>query len=355
MSNGTLTGTGLVLADGSGKTRVRVVLPPAGQILGPPPPDETILLNGASGSITIKFAGQTMIKLTAEAGGGIGFSNPALTLRSVHGKEAIEFEGNRASLTLRNPATGKNTVFLDGNKADLFLGGGGQNGAVTVRNTVEHDAILLDGQTGSVALTVSPDGAGAVVLKNGSLNEIIRLDSILTPSTDPQLLLGGQSGRVVLKDFQGHDSIILNGGQGDIFLQNADCAEEFDISQSAAIEPGTVVVIDEEGQMRPSQQPYDKKVAGVISGAENCRPGLVLDKKDSHTNRLPVALLGKVYCKVDAQYWAVEVGDLLTTSSIPGHAMKAADPLRAFGAVIGKALRPLREGRGVIPILIALQ
>jgi hypothetical protein len=45
----------------------------------------------------------------------------------------------------------------------------------------------------------------------------------------------------------------------------------------------------------------------------------------------------------------------LTTSDTPGHAMKATDPNRAFGAVVGKALRPLDKGSGLIPILIALQ
>ena len=65
--------------------------------------------------------------------------------------------------------------------------------------------------------------------------------------------------------------------------------------------------------------------------------------------------MGKVYCKVDAQYAPIEVGDLLTTSPTPGHAMKAADPLKGFGSVIGKALRPLNGGQGMIPILIALQ
>ena len=70
---------------------------------------------------------------------------------------------------------------------------------------------------------------------------------------------------------------------------------------------------------------------------------------------MPIALMGKVYCKVDASYGAIEVGDLLTTSPTPGHAMKADDPLKAFGAVIGKALQPLELGQGLIPILIALQ
>ena len=69
----------------------------------------------------------------------------------------------------------------------------------------------------------------------------------------------------------------------------------------------------------------------------------------------PIALLGKVFCKVDAQFGPIEVGDLLTTSPTQGHAMRVADPLRAFGAVIGKALRPLAGGQGLIPILIALQ
>jgi hypothetical protein len=46
---------------------------------------------------------------------------------------------------------------------------------------------------------------------------------------------------------------------------------------------------------------------------------------------------------------------VLTTSSTPGHAMRVHNQLKAFGTVIGKALRPLKEGQGLIPILIALQ
>ncbi len=142
---------------------------------------------------------------------------------------------------------------------------------------------------------------------------------------------------------------------GDITLTGADCAEEFDVSGATDIEPGTVMVLDQEGALQPSQQAYDKRVAGVISGAGNYKPGIVLDKQQSSKNRLPVALVGKVYCKVDAHYASIEVGDLLTTSDTPGHAMKADDPSKAFGSVIGKALRPLEAGQEMIPILIALQ
>jgi len=142
---------------------------------------------------------------------------------------------------------------------------------------------------------------------------------------------------------------------GDIRLTNADCAEDFNIGSDLKVEPGTVMVLGEEGALFPSQRDYDKRVAGVVSGAGNYKPGIVLDKQESKNNRQPIALLGKVYCKVDAQFGAIEVGDLLTTSPTPGHAMKTSDPFKAFGAVIGKALRPLTEGQGLIPILISLQ
>jgi hypothetical protein len=142
---------------------------------------------------------------------------------------------------------------------------------------------------------------------------------------------------------------------GDVRLSNADCAEDFDISAGEEIEPGTVMVLDQDGELEQSHRPYDKKVAGVISGAGDYKPGITLDKRESINKRLPVALLGKVFCKVDAQFGTIEVGDLLTTSPTPGHAMKTSDPFKAFGAVIGKALRPLPSGQGLIPILIALQ
>jgi hypothetical protein len=140
---------------------------------------------------------------------------------------------------------------------------------------------------------------------------------------------------------------------GDVQLANADCAEDFDIAN--ALEPGTVMILSGGGALRESDQPYDKRVAGVISGASDFGPGIVLDRHESQTKRLPIGLLGKVYCKVEAESSPIEVGDLLTTSYIAGHAMKASDPLKAFGAVIGKALRPLAGGQGLIPILVALQ
>jgi hypothetical protein len=142
---------------------------------------------------------------------------------------------------------------------------------------------------------------------------------------------------------------------GDILLTNGDCAEEFDISGDDCAEPGTVMVIGDDGSLRTSRLAYDRSVVGVIAGAGGCQPAIVLGRRESPGPRKPVALVGKVYCKVDASHASIRFGDLLTTSSTPGHAMKADDSNRAFGALIGKALGALPEGRGLIPILIALQ
>ena len=89
------------------------------------------------------------------------------------------------------------------------------------------------------------------------------------------------------------------------------------------------MVLNEAGALRQCDCAYDTKVAGVISGAGSYKPAIVLDRRRSSENRMPMALVGKVYCKVDAGYGAVRVGDMLTTSRTPGHAMKVQDPAKA--------------------------
>jgi hypothetical protein len=142
---------------------------------------------------------------------------------------------------------------------------------------------------------------------------------------------------------------------GDILLTGADCAEQFDSVGITPIEPGTLVVMNDSGALQESELAYDRKIAGVVAGAGEFRPAIILDKIPSDRNRTSISLIGKAYCKVDAGHGPVEVGDLLTSSPTPGHAMKAADQSRAFGAVVGKALRPLKHGQAMIPILVTLQ
>ena len=141
---------------------------------------------------------------------------------------------------------------------------------------------------------------------------------------------------------------------GDLLLQGADCAERFDILGTAG--PGSVLVIGPAGALEPCREAYDRRVAGVVSGAGSYRPGILLDAGETgRADRLPVALIGKVFCLVDADVAPIAVGDLLTTAARPGHAMKAVNERRAFGALLGKALQALPEGQGLVPILVALQ
>jgi hypothetical protein len=150
-------------------------------------------------------------------------------------------------------------------------------------------------------------------------------------------------------------NIDVTGLGSDIRLTNADCAEDFDVWGMNRVDPGTVMVLGAEGALFESRHAYDKRVAGVVSGAGDYRPAIVLDGRKTSGNRQPIALMGKVFCKVDAQFGTIEVGDLLTTSPTAGHAMVASEPARAFGTIIGKALRSLASGEGLIPILVALQ
>jgi hypothetical protein len=192
---------------------------------------------------------------------------------------------------------------------------------------VVGESETLDGVSG---ISHNPDTAGV----SGH-----NLDS--EGKENPNGLAGWFGGRVWAPDFH---------------CGGADCAEDFDIASTEKLQPGTVMVIDDDGALRESNQAYDRRVAGVISGAGDYRTGMLLGKlPQSNRKRLPLALIGKVFCRVDAAYGPVEVGDQLTTSSTRGHAMKVGDPLKAFGCVIGKALRPLQEGQALIPILVALQ
>jgi hypothetical protein len=143
---------------------------------------------------------------------------------------------------------------------------------------------------------------------------------------------------------------------GDLILVNegGDVAEDFDVEAAPLnAEPGTVLVIHENGNLCASDVPYDTRVAGVVAGAGTLTPAVVLQRVPSRKHRSPIALVGKVFCKVDATFGEVVAGDLLTTSSTPGHAMKASDKSRALGAIVGKALAGLGAGPGLIPILVS--
>ena len=197
-------------------------------------------------------------------------------------------------------------------------------------SSISHEGVHAETNSGNTA-------ALAVYQKNGNSN---------TPA-----LFAKHDGNRLAAIFEG--SVIIT---GEISMNHGDCAEDFQLAQGCIAQPGAVMVLDDDGNLQESEHAYDKRVAGVISGAGSYKPGIILDRQaGAQQNRSPIALLGKVYCKADAQFGPIRVGDLLTTSPTPGYAMRADDPVRSFGAVIGKALRPLATGQDLIPILIALQ
>jgi hypothetical protein len=140
-----------------------------------------------------------------------------------------------------------------------------------------------------------------------------------------------------------------------IEIAGADVAEKFPVSEE--VEPGMVVAIDPKrpGQLCLARGAYNRCVAGVVSGANNLPAGAVLGNLPGHEDAPPIALTGRVWVQSDATQHPIEPGNLLTTADTPGHAMKVIDFGKAQGAIIGKAMTSLEEGRGLVLVLVSLQ
>jgi hypothetical protein len=143
--------------------------------------------------------------------------------------------------------------------------------------------------------------------------------------------------------------------------QRFDLAEITLVNVEDMLEQGDVVVIDKEDGLRVtrSTQPYDTSVYGIVSSYDQASmiiggyggPEAVMDEAD----KLPIALIGRVKAKVSAENGAIQVGDLLTTSTTPGHLMRCNDVPRHAGGIAGKALEGLPHGKGTILVLVTLQ
>jgi len=115
---------------------------------------------------------------------------------------------------------------------------------------------------------------------------------------------------------------------------------------------GDLLVIDPSADRRLAlaQQSYSSLVAGIYS----TKPGLLGSTRPADEipakDEVPLAVVGIVLRKVSAENGSIQVGDLLVTSSTPGHAMRGTDHSRMLGAVEEKALEPLPQGSGVIQV-----
>ncbi len=136
----------------------------------------------------------------------------------------------------------------------------------------------------------------------------------------------------------------------------ADLAEPFPMSQRN-VPAGAVVSIDPQhpGKLKMSANAYDRKVAGIVSGANGIQPGISMIDEQQLEAGENVALSGRVHVKANTSAGPIEPGDLLTTSDVPGEAMRAADHHRAQGSILGKAMTSLDETTGTVLVLVTLQ
>ncbi|MDH3892375.1 MAG: hypothetical protein OEV49_14975 [candidate division Zixibacteria bacterium] len=217
------------------------------------------------------------------------------------------------------------------------------------------------GNTQIVSLQVASSSGGGML----SMYNDIGNHTVLVDADD------NNAAKIILRNASGESAIKLEtsdaGGDGRVTTEvleitgGSDLSEQFNIRKTVdgiAPLPGMVVSIDSEqiGQLKVSRRAYDPAVAGIISGANGIKPGMMMGQSGTITDGdYAVALTGRVYCLVDASFGAVQPGDMLTTSSTVGHAMLASDLRRAPGTIIGKAMSSLESGQGYVLVLVTLQ
>src|SRR5258708_2047382 len=113
----------------------------------------------------------------------------------------------------------------------------------------------------------------------------------------------------------------------------ADVAEYFPTNDDT-LEAGDLITISQDsadGLVEKTKRSYDDNLVGIITTA----PGVKLGSDDlGNVEKQPVALVGRVPVKVSLENGVIHKGDYLTSSSIPGVAMRATEP----GRVVAMAL-----------------
>jgi hypothetical protein len=290
------------------------------------------------------------------AGGGGGVSSEVIDLYDSSANHVVElWAGTNGAGTTSGPVMRmRNTA---GTRTVSLFGGNTAGGDLSMYNSDNRRTIRLlaqytTGKGGLLEIEQGDGTNGVRIQAHGHVGTAERGGEIeiFTASGTQSLTLHGDynntgESRVVASVVE------ITGG--------ADLSEHFDVSAGVkAIEPGSVVSIDpaSPGDLRMSTESYDRKVAGIISGADGVKPGLLMGQKGTAADgEYPVALTGRVYCKVDASFGAIVPGDLLTTSPTAGYAMKVTDHDQAQGAVLGKAMTSLDAGQGMVLVLVSLQ
>jgi len=297
--------------------------------------------NYGGGKLAITPRGQALpnIVFTVNNKVGIGTLNPNANAR-LH----VEANGNINGIYSHNIGEGTAGISAD-NTTGMGVIGSSQSGFGVFGSSGNSDGVH-----GSSALGVGVFGI------NDSGNAGV---AGVSTSTGPGLVARSGSGNLV----EGYGSI---GGSSRAFhidhngtyFAGSDFAEALHASgKKTAYERGDVLVLSTTalGTVEKSAEAYDGRVAGVYS----TRPGVVGADKDGATrvdaDDLPVAIVGIVPTKVSTENGTIRIGDLLTTSATPGHAMRCDDRLKCLGAVLGKAMEPLSDSTGMIKVLVNLR
>ncbi len=259
---------------------------------------------------------------------GIGTSSPSAQLD-------IEASEGEAGLIVNSYTTSSHSSW---NK--ISSSGTGVVLAVSADSSIHNDGILL--------LSEHSDSSSTYFL---------RCDSY-TGGWHPVFIVKGD-GKVGIGTSHPTEQLEVNGALK--ITGGSDLSEQFEIKKTVDIDkilPGMIVSLDDKGkgELVVSSKAYDSKVVGVVSGAGGIKTGMILTQAGSEADgKYPVAIAGRVYCYADASEHPIHIGDLLTTSDIPGYAMKVTDYEKAKGAIIGKAMSSLESGRGLVLILVTLQ
>jgi hypothetical protein len=281
---------------------------------------------------TLRFTSDDA-KLVVGAAGKSG----RFVVRDVHGEAAVVVESEAGEPGVALPGTAPSPTV---GTAKVRIGGPRTHGDLTIDDSHGRAALHFNSADAAILRFGSRGREGRMIIKNSGDREVFSFES------DRALIHIGSDGQ---------ERIVIDGAAGDIRFRNADLAEQFEVAGDVEASPGTVMVLGDDRRLRPSSSPYDRRVVGVVSGAGSYRPGIIMDAGLDADRHVPISLFGKVSCKADATEVPIAVGDLLTSSSTPGHAMKAVEPDRAFGAVIGKALSSLEHRVGFVEMLITLQ
>ncbi|HZU28177.1 MAG TPA: hypothetical protein VFA04_21785 [Bryobacteraceae bacterium] len=234
----------------------------------------------------------------------------------------------------------------------IGIGNGETTGGGVYGATFSKTGFAFGARGDAVGTTGNAVGVfGRAASRDGTGGQFVNLarGNIIVGSSGPE----GASKNVFRVDGQGR--VFADGGFRPF---GADFAESMQVTGDRGYyEPGDLLAIDRSGARRlaRSHSAYSTLVAGIYSTRPGVLGSLYSADETESSGEVPVAITGIVPCKVSAENGPIEPGDLLVSSTTPGHAMKGTDRSKMLGAVVAKALEPLRGGKGLIQVLITLQ